>query len=124
MRIMNPLCGGLRSVVGGQGASSPPILLFLFLYCFHPSLPLNNSPFTVSLGLLTRSPPSPPFPSLSRSVSLLLTAISGPHAGQVVPHPERLITFPPPAVDTSALAATAIHYLPWSRAARSSPLSV
>lgn len=50
-------------------------------------------------------------------------AISGPHAGQVVPHPERLITFLPPAVYTSVLAATPIHYLPWSKAAHSSPLS-
>lgn len=53
----------------------------------------------------------------------LSPSISGPQAGQAVHHHERLITFLPPAVYTSVLAATPIHYPPWSRAAHISPLS-
>lgn len=57
------------------------------------------------------------------STLCLSVVIGDPHARQVVPHCERLITFPPPAVYTWASAATQIHYLPWGRAAHSSPLS-
>lgn len=78
------------------------------------------------LPLLLASSSHADLPSLPPPLSFTLRlspAISGPHAGQAVPHPERLITLLPPAVYTSVLAATPIHYLPWSRAAHSSPLS-
>lgn len=149
MRIMNPLLWWFKECCGGANfprnvntdwvtphlLTHPSLSHFhifpLFLPALSPYPPLlslllslNHSPFTVSpvLPLLTSS--SSFSPSLPLSFMLCLPpAISGPHAGQVVPHPERLITFLPPAVYTSVLAATPIHYLPWSRAAHSSPLS-
>lgn len=93
-----------------------------FKITFPPLFLLSFSP--LSLSSLTKIPfflSLPPFPSLSCFVSLLLSVV--PHTGQVVLHPERLITFLPPAVYTSVLAAKPIHYLPWSRAAHTSPLS-
>lgn len=87
-------------------------------------LSLSIPPFTGSsvshlhLSDMLLTLPSPLVHALSPS-----PAIGGSHAGQEAPQPERLITFLPPAVHTSVLAATPIHYLPWSRAAHSSPLS-
>lgn len=117
---MNPLCGGLGVLWGEQGEN----------------FPRNVNTEWVTLHPLVQPPPfcwKPQFPLIFffRSITCLAfftvstvsSAITGPHTGQVVPHPERLITSLPPAVYTSLLAATPIHYLLWSRAAHSSPLS-
>lgn len=116
--------------------SLPPFLsVQTFPPCFHlVSVLIHHSlPFSDSFSQKLSLPSSPrsrhPLTQTS-SLSLprsdmprLSPAIICPCAGRVVPQPERLITFLPPAVYTSVLAATPIHYLPWSRAAHSSPLS-
>lgn len=116
--------------------SLPPFLsVQTFPPCFHlvsvlihHSLPFSDS-FSQNLSLPSSPRSLHPLTQTS-SLSLprsdmprLSPAIICPCAGRVVPQPERLITFLPPAVYTSVLAATPIHYLPWSRAAHSSPLS-
>lgn len=53
----------------------------------------------------------------------LSSVISCPLTGHTVPHPERLIASFPCAVHTSDQTTTAIHFLPQSRAAHTSPLS-
>lgn len=72
--------------------------------------------------------PPPPRQTYSPPLPLSYThppcpAIIGSRAGRVIPQPEGPITCLPPAVSTSVLAATPIHYLPWSIAAHSSRLS-
>lgn len=111
-----------------------PTLFFFYRFCPHirrrchfPVL-FHHSPFLSWFPYKTRTLPSSPrsLPSLSLShthLPRLRSAIISPCAGWVVAQPERLIAFLPPAVYTSVLTATPIHYLPWSGAAHSSPLS-
>lgn len=108
-----------------------PTLFFFYRFCPHiprrchfPIL-FHHSPSLSWFPYKTRTlPPSPCSLSLTHThLPRLRSAIIGPCAGWVVAQPERLIAFLPPAVYTSVLTATPIHYLPWSGAAHSSPLS-
>lgn len=108
---MNPLWAALRTVVREEGALRQTVWHCTFS-------PITSAPSVLVSGIWAHSPPlplsymHPPCP-----------AVIGSRAGRVIPQPERPITFLPPAVYTSALAATPIHYLPRSIAAHSSLLS-